>query len=138
MKLTQGQVRNLTGLSEPTLRTWYKHVPRLRQLKGKGLNFTLGDVIALLVIQCATKRLGCPISLLAPKAAQLFEVCSRVTARSPRSMCVVFGQDTVSLLPDLAHLEAGPPDAPFIVVPLAPALSALDGWLNDGQLAMHF
>ena len=133
MKLTQGQVRAATGLTEPTLRVWARHVPRLQAVKGKGLNFTIGDIIALLVLASATKQLGCPISFLASQSADLFDACERVKATASKSGCVVFRNNMIVLLPDLAHLDAEPMNMPFVVVPLGPILRRLDNWMNQGQ-----
>jgi len=136
MKLTQGQVRAATGLTEPTLRVWGRHVPRLRALKGKGLNFTFGDMIALLVLESAAKQLGCPISFLAPRSADLFDACSRFQAYGHRAGWVVIRREAIALLPDAEHLAAEPAHSPFIVVPLAPIFTRLDGWMNQGQLSL--
>lgn len=136
MKLTQGQVRAATGLTEPTLRVWGRHVPHLRALKGKGLNFTLGDLIALLVLESAAKQLGCPISFLAPRSAELFDTCRRLQTTGARSGCIVIRSDTVTLSPNREHLAAEPMNGPFIVVPLAPIFMRLDRWMNQGQLTL--
>ena len=108
----------------------------MRALKGKGLNFTFGDVIALMVLDSATRQLGCPISLLAPRSPELFEACGRLPLTIGLSNFIVFRGDSVTMSPDWTHIAAEPLETPFIVVPLAPILERLREWMSQGQLAL--
>ena len=136
MKLTQGQIRSATGLTEPTLRVWSRHIPSLRARKGKGLKFILGDAIALMALSRVTKEFGCDISLLAAGSTALFEVCARVKISGQPSSFILFHGDKVALVTDWAHLAANLLDNPFIAVPLDPILALLSEWMNHGQLVL--
>ena len=136
MKLTQGQVRELTGLTEPTLRIWSRVVPPLMDRKGKGLNFTVGDVVALLLIESAVRGLGCSISVVAPLTPALFSACGLLAAEGARSGCVILKDGSVTVLHEVESIPFDPSDPPFAVIPVAAALARVFEWMGRGQLSL--
>src|SRR6202030_1980534 len=112
-------------------------VPALRACKGKGQNFTLGDVIALMALDTVTRQFGCDISLLAPGSMSLFEICGNLKLSDETAISIVFRSDTVSVISALASVTtflAG--TTPVIVVPLGPILARLRKWMSHGQLTL--
>lgn len=136
MKFTQAQVREITGLTEPTLRVWARCVAPLVERKGKGPKFSVGDVVALLVIESAVKQLGCPISSLAPLAPALFSACTQFTANGASGGCVVVKGEAVIILASGEAVPVGGGDPAFVVVPVGPALARVSGWMSQGQLSL--
>lgn len=136
MKLTQAQVREVTGLTEPTLRVWARCVAPLADRKGKGPKFSVGDVVALLVIESAVRKLGCPISSLAPLAPALFSACARFTVNGASAGSVVVKGEAVIILASGEAVPVGGQDPAFVVVPIGPAMARVSGWMNQGQLSL--
>jgi len=136
VKFTQGQVRTLTGLTEPTLRVWSRHIPPLRALKGKGQNFTLGNVIALMVIDQAVRHIGCPISSMPPRVTELFQICADVSLADNRSGYIIFRGNVVLRLWDLTQLSKENGEESFVVIPLRPILSQFNNSLNPRQFEL--
>lgn len=82
MKFTQAQVRMIAGIGEEKLRTWRAAFAPLARLTGHGPVFSMGDVIAICVVNQMVTQFGIRISALAPVALELFERCESISVHA--------------------------------------------------------
>lgn len=75
MRYTQGQIRDLIGLSVETLRAWRGVIPFLAERRGHSPIFTAGDMVAFAALADLVGTFGVRIGSIAPQAQMLFELC---------------------------------------------------------------
>lgn len=75
MRYTQGQIRDLVGLSVETLRAWRSVIPFLAERRGHSPIFTAGDMVAFAALAELVGTFGVRIGSIAEQAQTLFELC---------------------------------------------------------------
>jgi len=76
MEYTLSQFRDLVGLSLETHRHWKRVLPPIRRKTGRSPCFTVGDLIAGLVVRRLTEDVGVRVGSVVDLADELFELCS--------------------------------------------------------------
>jgi hypothetical protein len=76
MEYTLSQFRDIAGLSVETHRHWKRILPPVRRRAGRSPCFTLGDLIAGLLVRRLTEEAGVRVGHLVDVADGLFDLCS--------------------------------------------------------------
>lgn len=77
MQFKTQQALTLAGISDDKLRHWKSILSPLNRFDGRKDGFTLEQVVALAVINCAVSRLKLPIATFAPHAEEIFDAVTR-------------------------------------------------------------
>jgi len=76
MEYTLSQFRDLVGLSLETHRHWKRVLPPVRRKAGRSPCFSVGDLIAGLVIRRLTEDVGVRVGSIVDLADEVFQLCS--------------------------------------------------------------
>ncbi len=140
MRYTPGQLRDLVGLSQETLRHWRTTLPPLQGSRGRAPYFTAGQVLGTATVKAVIDEFGLPVRSLRAASSSLFAICSQPNweALGAGHLAIVLRTGDVTLLKqgDLADLSC-----PTILFPLSPVIeklrTALLGASGD-QTALSF
>lgn len=118
MEYTQKQVRSLIGLPQQTLRYWKSSLPPLARKSGKAALFTVGEMLALSVVNQLVHRNRLDVSAIAPVAEELFELCSHPLLFSRHVMVIWIDlrEKELAVVRDPKDL---PTDRVYLVVPVS-------------------
>ena len=78
VRYTPGQLRDAVGISQETYRHWKKALPPLRGGAGHGPRFSVGDLLAVVVVKILTNDFAIRVSAISVIASALFETCNAV------------------------------------------------------------
>jgi len=76
MRYTPGQLRDLVGISQETLRHWRATLAPLQGTRGHGPSFKTGEVLAAAAVKTIVEECGVSVRLLKGAAPALFAVCA--------------------------------------------------------------
>lgn len=107
MRLTQGQVRELVGISEETFRTWRAIFGSLA--RRKGATFGLGEALALCVVHDLTRELGVRVGQLADAGPAIFDACETAAEGDSPEYLVVHKDGVGTFNSRTAITELAPP-----------------------------
>lgn len=115
--LTSQQVVQGEHLSEQALRHWYQELPSLAGLNGYKPCFSLGGVLAVMVIRHLVKVMGISVGTLATVSIGLFPLCRSISWPLLVDRCILIDvkRGEVGLL--TCELDF---DAPVVLVPTPP------------------
>ena len=130
----------MLSLAEQTLRYWKSSLPPLARKTGKAAVFTVGDTLALSVVNQLVHRNKIDVSAITPVAEDLFDLCSRPLqfSRHASVILVDLGDKKVAIVRDPKDL---PTDRVYLVVPvsqlwleISEALTNPDGFGEQKEL----
>ena len=75
MRYTPGQVRQIVGVSQETLRHWRSVLGSLDGVRGAAPSFRPGQVLGLAVVRWIIEEVGLSVGALKGAEQQIFEVC---------------------------------------------------------------
>ena len=78
VRYTPGQLRDAVGISQETYRHWKKALPPLRGGAGHGPRFSVGDLLAVVVVRILTNDFAIRVGAISVIARTLFETCNAV------------------------------------------------------------
>lgn len=118
MEYSQKQVRSALRLAQQTLRYWKSSLPPLARKTGKAALFTVGEMLALSVVNQLVHRNKVDISAITPVAEDLFDLCSRPLqfSRHVAVMWIDLGEKEIAVVRDPKDL---PTDRVYLVVPVS-------------------
>ena len=124
MRLTPQQIQEIAGVSRDVLRHWRKTLSPLQGKNGYRPCFSLGDALAIKVIQHLTRDFGVAVSALGDVAPMLFAVCQKKTWAIQRDSWLVLNlpANTVVCLESLAELDTR---AAVLLIPLGRLMGEL-------------
>jgi hypothetical protein len=96
MKYSPAHIKDIGSISQETLRHWRKVLPPLAAKKGRN-NFSLGDILALLVVKDLCSSLKIKVSEIIPIAEKLFDLCNPIKWESYRDNILVYHPATKQL-----------------------------------------
>jgi len=76
VQYTQAQVRETVGLSLETYRHWKRVLPPLASKSGRAACFSIGDLMAVSVLQRLTETAGVRVGHLSDVAPAIFQICN--------------------------------------------------------------
>lgn len=99
MEYTLSQFRDLVGLSLETHRHWKRVLPPVRRKTGRSPCFTVGDLIAGLVVRRLAEDAGVRVGSVVDFADELFQLCNLPWASlEGATICLDLRQRTCTLL----------------------------------------
>ena len=118
MEYSQKQVRSVVGLAQQTLRYWKGLLPPLACKTGKVALFTVGEMLALSVVNQLVHCNKVDVSAITPVAEELFELCSRplLFSRYVAVMWIDLREKEIVVVRDPKDL---PTDRVYLVVPVS-------------------
>lgn len=118
MEYSQKQVRSVVGIAQQTLRYWKSLLPPLACKAGKAALFTVGEMLALSVVNQLVHRNKIDVSAITPVAEELFDLCSRPLhfSRHTAVMWIDLGEKELAVVHDPRAL---PTDRCYLVVPVS-------------------
>jgi hypothetical protein len=130
MQLTPGQLRDVVGISQETLRHWRATLEPLKSTRGHGPSFKPAQVLGAAVIKAIVEECGVSVRSLKSAAPVLFDVCAH-----PNWEVLSRGRIALQLSSGSAEfLDEGqlPPSAPtLILIAMAPIVRRLRQALFD-------
>ena len=75
MRYTPGQVRQVIGIPQETLRHWRSVLPSLAGLKGHAPVFRPGQLLGLAVVRVLVEDMGLSVGTLKTVDREIFEIC---------------------------------------------------------------
>lgn len=75
MRYTTGQVRQVIGIPQETLRHWRSVLPSLAGLKGHAPVFRPGQLLGLAVVRVLVEDMGLSVGTLKTVDREIFEIC---------------------------------------------------------------
>ena len=143
MRYTQGQVRDLLGISIDTFRVWRETIPALRQHRGHGPTFTPGDIVALAALSDLVRLFGVRVGTLNSLLNDMFLTCRGMSWQSLSECVITFQSDEFNLLTSSSvnhhlyrqHAILSLPCAP-IIQRLHNSLLATETHLAQGHLSL--
>lgn len=118
MEYTQKQIRSALGLAQQTIRYWKSSLPPLARKSGKTALFTVGEMLALSVVNHLVHDNKMDISALTPVAEELFKLCSRplLFSRHETVIWIDLKEKTLAIARDSKEL---PMDRVYLVIPVS-------------------
>lgn len=141
MDYSPAYVMELTRLSPETFRHWRKVLPPLARRKGRK-RFSVGDILAILVLKEITSIFCIQIKGFAPVAERLFDICNVLNWESYKDkiMSINFEDLTIDFVNRNTMVSEIP--APLILVDISKHITRLKSKLlgesTSDQLEMHF
>lgn len=124
MRYTPGQLRDIVGISQETLRHWRATLTPLQGARGHGPSFKPGDVLAVAAVKALVEECGVSVRSLTSVASALFEICDHpdweVFSRGRLALQLQSG--SVQLL---GERESIPCEPVLVVIALAPIVTRL-------------
>lgn len=136
MRLTPQQIQEIVGISRDVLRHWRKVLSPLQGKNGYQPCFSLGDALAIKVIQHLSRDIGVAVSALGGVAPMLFAVCQKRTWAISRDSWLVLNlpDNSVTCLESLEELE---PRGAVLLVPLGRLMTELrTAMLGEAEAAI--
>lgn len=132
MEYSQKQVRSVLGVAEQTLRYWKRSLSPLARKTGKAALFTVGEMLALSVVNQLVHRNKMDVSAIAPVAEELFDFCSRPLqfSRQTSVMWIDLGEKEVAVVRDTKDL---PTDRVYLIVPVSKLWSEISENLTNAD-----
>ena len=78
VRYTPGQLRDAVGISQETYRHWKKALPPLRGGAGHGPRYTVGDLLAVVVVKILANDFAIRVGAISIIAGALFKTCNAV------------------------------------------------------------
>ena len=124
VRYTPGQLRDAVGISQETYRHWKKALPPLGGGAGHGPRFSVGDLLAVVVVKILTNDFAIRVNAISAIARALFETCNAVPWPALER-----GKLLVDLAAgELQFIHTAEPTrvpAPVLVIPLQPSIRRL-------------
>jgi hypothetical protein len=133
VRYTQGQVRQLLGLSVEGLRAWREAVPALGRHKGHAPTYTPGELVAFAALVVLTRDFGLRISALSERANNLVELCQGLSWVALEPLAIEIGAGEVRLRRHDAR-DAVPPEPAIFTALCAPLIAGLRDGLHEPDL----
>lgn len=131
MRYTQGQVREVVGLTTQAFRHWKKVLPNLKNKTGKTSTFSAGDILCLSIIKELTDSFNIPVSWLTQKENQIVSICNSVTWQELSESTLVIDQDEIKYI-DHQRIDIDS-DTPRIYLPLNSIITKIRQKVLDTQ-----
>ncbi|MBK7014461.1 MAG: hypothetical protein IPH39_02550 [Sulfuritalea sp.] len=118
MEYTQQQVRSAIGVGQQTFRYWKQSLPPLARKSGKTAAFSVGEMLALSVVNHLVQICKIDVSALAPIADDLFKICSRplLFSRHPTIAWIDLAAKIIGVPSDGREV---PTDRVCLIIPLS-------------------
>jgi hypothetical protein len=118
MEYSQQQVRRAIGISTETIRYWKRALSPLADKSGKTVAFSAGEILALTIVNILVRSYRMDISVIAPIANPLFEVCRQPLrfGRHPTFLWIDLDAPSLALVTELQRV---PTDRHCLVVPVS-------------------
>ena len=130
MEYTQQQVRLAIGVGQQTFRYWKATLSPLARKSGKSGLFTVGEMLALSVVDQLVRGYKMDVSALAPIAQELFALCSNPLqlSKSPTLICIDLNEGRLMIA---RHAKELPVDSTYVVVPVSRLWQRISETLMD-------
>lgn len=130
MEYTQQQVRLAIGAGEQALRYWKRFLPPLIEKNGKAALFSVGEMLALLVVKQLVQAYKTDVSAIGPIAEELFSICSRplLFNRHPTLLWIDLQRQQIALVRNSSDL---PTDRLYLVIPISQLWQEISTTLID-------
>lgn len=120
-KLTQGDIRALTGLTRAQLRYWSKVLPPLRGKRGRRACYSPAEAFALRVLASVVNEIACDVSVLASSSKILFKAVHGGDWQRFEHKCIVIQpREGIVEFPFVTEPPAEWPPKLFVSLGLAP------------------
>lgn len=130
MRYTQGQVRDLLGISIDTFRVWRETIPALRQHKGHGPTFTPGDIVALAALSDLVRLFGVRVGTLSSLLNEMFLTCRGMSWQSLSDCVLTFQPNEFNLLTNSSVNQHLYRQQAILSMPCAPIIHRLHNSLS--------
>ena len=142
VRYTPGQLKDAVGISQETYRHWKKALPALQGGAGHGPRFSVGDILAVVVVKILTNDFAIRIGAISVIAHALFETCNAVPwpALERGKLVVNLAGGGLQFIHDTESTGFG---IPVLVIPLQSSILRLRAALltelnRDSQRSLPF
>ena len=134
MRYTQGQVRDLLGISIDTFRIWREAIPALHQHKGHAPTFTPGDIVALAALSDLIHVFGVRVGSLSSQFNEMFLTCRGMSWQSLRDCVLTVHSHEFHLVSYSTTNQQFFRERAMISIPCAPIIERLHNSLLVAEL----
>jgi hypothetical protein len=143
IQFTQEQARSLSGVTPEAWRHWRNVVPHLASKRGKSARFSIGDIVALSVMNEAVQGLGVSVSRLAEGFDHLFRLCAAERPSTLSTALVIVTPQAAALTANDDRMAADIGGGPAVSIPCGPIVMRLSaatfsGGVIDDQPSLPF